>query len=49
MNRSVSDSIRDLIDATERIDVFVERLSYKEFSENIKTIYAVSRALEIIG
>ena len=41
--------LADIKEAIRRIDVYIEKLSYEEFLENIKTQDAVVRNLEIIG
>jgi len=49
MNREFEDYLRDILDAMEKAERFVENLSYEEFTEDDKTVFAVVRALEIIG
>lgn len=49
MNREVGDYIQDIIDAIDKAMKFIKRLSYDEFIQDDKTIYATTRALEIIG
>jgi uncharacterized protein with HEPN domain len=43
------DYLRDTLEAIEKAISFVEGMDYGEFSQDDKTIYAVIRALEIIG
>jgi uncharacterized protein with HEPN domain len=43
------DYLRDALEAIEKANVFVEGMDYAEFSQDEKTVYAVIRALEIIG
>ena len=49
MDREFEDYLRDILDAMEKAQRFVENLSYEEFTEDDKTFFAVVRALEIIG
>ncbi|MCT8337590.1 DUF86 domain-containing protein [Methanoculleus sp. Afa-1] len=47
--RSTLDYLDDILDAVEKIEIFTLGMSYEEFSEDDKTVYAVTRALEVIG
>ena len=47
--REYKDYILDIYNSTEEIEKFVEGFSFKEFQNDKKTIYAVVRAIEIIG
>lgn len=49
MKRDYSDSVNDIIDAMNKATEFVKGISYEKFIEDEKTIFAVVRALEIIG
>ncbi|HDP99971.1 MAG TPA: DUF86 domain-containing protein [bacterium] len=49
MSREFEDYLRDILDAMEKAQEFVENLSYEEFADDDKTVFAVVRALEIIG
>ncbi len=49
MKREAGDFIEDIIDAMNNAIKFVEGMSYEEFSQDNKTIFAVIRAIEIIG
>ncbi|MCD6569180.1 MAG: DUF86 domain-containing protein [Deltaproteobacteria bacterium] len=49
MNRELGDYIQDIIDAIDKAMRFIKELSYDEFVQDDKTIYATTRALEIIG
>ncbi len=49
MNREYGDYIEDVIDSTNKIEKFVENMEYQDFVKDEKTIFAVVRALEIIG
>ncbi|RMF96268.1 MAG: DUF86 domain-containing protein [Candidatus Schekmanbacteria bacterium] len=49
MNREFEDSLRDILDAMEKAKRFVKDFSYEQFIEDDKTVFAVVRALEIIG
>jgi uncharacterized protein with HEPN domain len=47
--RSVADRIRDIIDAVESVEAFTNGLVRDSFAADRKTVYAVTRAIEIIG
>ena len=49
MDREFEDYLKDILDVMEKAQRFVKNLSYKEFTEDDKTVFAVIRALEIIG
>lgn len=49
MKREIGDYIQDIVDAMSMATRFVEGFSYNEFVHDDKTIFAVLRALEIIG
>ena len=49
MKREVGDFIDDIINAIDKALKFVEGMSYEEFANDDKTIFAVVRAIEIIG
>ena len=47
--RDTLDYLDDIQDAVEKIEIFTRGMSYEEFSGDDKTVYAVTRALEVIG
>jgi uncharacterized protein with HEPN domain len=47
--RSYSDYLADIIDAMQKIGRFIEDFSEVQFQQDEKTIFAVIRALEIVG
>ena len=49
MKREFGDFIEDVINAMNKALKFVEGVSYEEFAKDDKTIFAVIRAIEIIG
>ncbi len=49
MNRDHGLFIKDILDNMERAEAFISGMTYREFSKDIKTAYAVVRCLEIIG
>ena len=49
MKREVGDYIEDIISAMGKAIDFVKNISYEEFTRDDKTVFAVVRALEIIG
>jgi len=48
-DRDPVDFLRDILDSIDKIGNFIEGLDFDEFAEDDKTVYAVIRALEIIG
>ena len=49
MKREIKDYILDVIDALDKAMIFTHDISYDKFMKDDKTIFAVIRALEIIG
>ncbi|MEE8167450.1 MAG: DUF86 domain-containing protein [Candidatus Hydrothermarchaeales archaeon] len=49
MKREVGDYIQDVIDATNKGMRFVEGVEYEDFIHDDKTVFAVIRAIEVIG
>jgi uncharacterized protein with HEPN domain len=49
MKREIGDYIQDAIDAMAKSMEFVEGMKYEDFMHDDKTIFAVIRAIEIIG
>lgn len=47
--RPAADYLQDMLDAVEKTEQFVAGMSFEEFAHDDKTIYAVIRAIEIIG
>lgn len=47
--REYGDYIEDILDSIKAIKEFVKGVSFKDFTKDKKTIYAVVRAVEIIG
>ena len=47
--RSTLDYLDNILDAAGKIETFTRGMSYEEFSGDDKTVYAVVRALEVIG
>jgi uncharacterized protein with HEPN domain len=48
-DREYSDYLEDILDAIQKAAEFIEEMSFELFSKDDKTVYAVIRALEIIG
>lgn len=48
-DRSYGDHLEDILEAAEKAQAFTTGLSYKAFVEDDKTVFAVIRALEVIG
>lgn len=49
MRREIGDYIEDIIEAMIHAMEFTKDLEYEEFATDTKTVYAVIRAIEIIG
>jgi len=49
MRREYQDYLSDLIEAIDKIEQFVGSMTYEKFGKDEKTIFAVIRALEIMG
>ena len=49
MKREVGDYIEDIIGAMDKAINFIKNISYEKFTRDDKTVFAVVRALEIIG
>jgi len=49
MKREIADYIEDILESMENSLEFVKGMEYDEFITDTKTIYAVVRAIEIIG
>jgi uncharacterized protein with HEPN domain len=49
MNREIRDFVKDIIEASTNAETFLEEMTYDTFIRDSKTIYAVIRALEIVG
>jgi uncharacterized protein with HEPN domain len=49
MTRVYLDYLQDMLDNARRAVQFVKGMDYKKFSKDDKTVYAVIRAVEIIG
>jgi uncharacterized protein with HEPN domain len=47
--RSATDYLNDIQDASEKAARFVSGLTFEQFRENDEKVYAVIRALEVIG
>ena len=47
--RDYLDFLKDVLDAMEEAESFIKGMTFEEFARDKKTIYAVIRALEIIG
>jgi uncharacterized protein with HEPN domain len=49
MTRKIGFYVKDIIENMENAERFVGNMTFEEFSADIKTAYAVSRCIEIIG
>ncbi|MFA5343632.1 MAG: DUF86 domain-containing protein [Kiritimatiellia bacterium] len=49
MIREYKDYLMDLIEAIDKIEQFAEAPAYEDFEKDEKTIFAVIRALEVMG
>lgn len=49
MTREYIDYLKDIVNAMKKAETFIENMTYEEFVQDDKTVYAVVRAIEIIG
>jgi uncharacterized protein with HEPN domain len=49
MKRAYTDYLRDILDATEKAERFLADVSEEQFKANDEKVFAVVRALEIVG
>jgi uncharacterized protein with HEPN domain len=49
IKREYSDYIKDILDAINKVEKFIEGMTFEQFANDDKTVFAVIRALEIIG
>jgi uncharacterized protein with HEPN domain len=49
VKREIGDYIQDIAEAMDKAMKFVEGMSYEDFVKDDRTVFAVIRALEIIG
>jgi uncharacterized protein with HEPN domain len=47
--RQIQDYLQDILDAIDVAESFVEGMTFEDFQNDQKTIFAVTRAIEIIG
>lgn len=47
--RQIQDYLQDVLDAIDVAESFVEGMTFEDFQNDRKTIFAVTRAIEIIG
>ena len=47
--REIQDYLQDILDAMDAAESFVKTMSFEDFQQDRKTIFAVTRAIEIIG
>ena len=47
--RQVQDYLEDILDAVDAIEQFTVDIQYEAFSQKLEKVFAVSRAMEIIG
>jgi uncharacterized protein with HEPN domain len=48
-NRQIKDYLQDILDGIEAAESFVEGMTFDNFQSDQKTVFAVTRAIEIIG
>ena len=49
MKRTIADYIQDIIETVDLAIWFVEGMTFEEFCQDSKTIFAIERAIQIIG
>jgi uncharacterized protein with HEPN domain len=47
--RQIQDYLQDILDAIAAIEQFTTGIEFEAFSQNLEKVFAVSRAIEIIG
>jgi uncharacterized protein with HEPN domain len=47
--RQLEDYLQDILDAIAAIEQFTRGIEFEDFSQNLEKVFAVSRAIEIIG
>ncbi len=47
--RQIKDYLQDILDAINAAEIFIEGITFEDLQEDQKTIFAVTRAIEIIG
>ena len=47
--REIKDYLQDILDAMDAAESFIDEMSFEDFQQDRKTIFAVTRAIEIIG
>lgn len=47
--REIKDYLQDILDAIDAAESFIDEMSFEDFQQDRKTIFAVIRAIEIIG
>ena len=47
--RQIQDYLQDISDAVAAIEQFTTEIAFEAFSQNLEKVFAVSRAIEIIG
>ena len=49
LNREYTDYLKDILDSINKVEKFIKGMTFDQFANDDKTIFAVIRALEIIG
>jgi len=49
MKRDYTVYLDDVLDAMDKAEMFVAGMSYEQFEDDLRTSFAVTRALEIVG
>jgi len=49
IKRQLEDYLQDILDAVAAIEQFTSGIEFEAFSQNLEKVFAVSRAIEIIG
>uniref|UniRef100_B8HTM3 DUF86 domain-containing protein n=1 Tax=Cyanothece sp. (strain PCC 7425 / ATCC 29141) TaxID=395961 RepID=B8HTM3_CYAP4 len=47
--RQINDYLQDILNAIAAIEQFTTGINFEDFSQNLEKVFAVSRAIEIIG
>lgn len=49
LERAYADYLEDILDAAAKVRQFIEGMTYGQFAQDAKTVFAVIHALEIVG
>lgn len=47
--RNIIDFLNEILDAVDKAEEFIKGMSFEDFQKDVKTVFAVIKAMEIIG